>query len=177
MGNSFKAPTAPIEKIADAIMEGASASNLENEFGIGQSLAKSIGPASKMVLAEFQEHFRAKLQKVIDKATDMIEEKLEAGEGSLGQLTMIVGVGADKIRDMGSKAPNSVHLHLHGTDRAKLVGGMLGADARRAEPALISAQPAQQTQTLAAEDQAPHAIDLQEIKYAALATPKDPPSD
>lgn len=125
-----------------------------------------------MVQTEFNEHYRTKLQRIIDKAADKIAAKIETEDASLGALTMAMGVSADKLHQLGSKGPQSVHLHLHGQDRMKLVGGMLGADAKRAE-ALIAAHPEPERQCVKFSD----TIDLAPAVYAPPTITPDAPKE
>lgn len=111
-------------------MEGKPVAELKRNGQMSQRVAAGLQTVARMELAEYQEAFRAKAQAVVMRAIEKIEGKLDAGEGSLGQLTMLAGVLQDKIAAQ-KQGPSSVHLHLHGQDRGSILKTVLGRDTDR----------------------------------------------
>jgi hypothetical protein len=135
----LKQPEIPIERIAEMVANGASAWDIQRAASLGKDQSKAIVSTGKLMLAEFQEVFREKAQVIISEGLDLMREKQKYA--SYSAIGIGVGILSDKISNANRAAgPASVHLHLHGQDRSKLIGGILGEEGKRVT-GLFAAKP------------------------------------
>jgi hypothetical protein len=120
------------EILADNIINGKGEAQLQKQTGLSERGASALKLASRIEFAEYHEAFRERAQQLVLKASDLLAEKLQNGEGSMGQLTMLAGVFQDKINQQKATGPQSLHLHLHGKDRDTVLKQVMGRDTERA---------------------------------------------
>jgi hypothetical protein len=118
------------EILVDNVLTGKTVKNLRGQTELSEYAAVGMAMVGRQTFAEYQEVFREKAQGLVVRATEMLQEKLAAGEGSIGQLTMLAGVFQDKLGAQKS-GPQSVHLHLHGKDRETVLKQVMGRDTER----------------------------------------------
>jgi hypothetical protein len=118
------------EILVDNVLTGKTVKDLRGQTELSKFAAVGMAMVGRQTFAEYQEVFREKAQGLVVRATEMLQEKLAAGEGSIGQLTMLAGVFQDKLGAQKS-GPQSVHLHLHGKDRETVLKQVMGRDTER----------------------------------------------
>ena len=114
-----KGPGSGIERsryyaICEDLTEGMTVLEVRRKHGIGQAGAVAIRKHLGEMVSSSDTFAAQGFEAVRDLALKRIYEKLQAGEGKLGELSVVAGVSADKLDSLrGRSQPSQVHQHIH----------------------------------------------------------------